>query len=146
MTLPTPPELRGIELALGRPLTPFEQEQAGMFAETVRMLIERAVTATSSADPRPAVVVMVVREAVAARLRNASNLGQVSTSVQIEGSSLTKHWSKASNGVEILPEWWEWLGIAIPTGEAFSIELARARGPLRTEPTGWWTTILARIP
>ncbi|SKF61358.1 Uncharacterised protein [Mycobacteroides abscessus subsp. abscessus] len=123
-------EIHDIELALGRTLTDFEKEQANQFAVTAQMLIDRVA---AGVDLDPAVVAVVIREAVAARLRVGANVGQTRLDVQVDDARVTRQWSRATNGVEILPEWWGWLGLE-PLGDSGAFTIL----PYRGLPTAPW--------
>lgn len=112
-----------VAVTLGRTLSSPEQDQAQQWIGDAMLLIsvraQRERTTVSSLDQ--AVVDMVVREAVAARLKKPDAAKQVS--IQVDDGQVSKTYEAATGQIEITADWWELL---FPSGqsEAFSIPLA----------------------
>lgn len=98
--------------------------------DAVLLLSKRLGTAT----PDVADVDYVIRQAVVA-VAEAPAPGVQSESVQIDDGGVTTRYTRTPRRVEILPAWWELLGVG-NVGTAFSIDMTPAGGQL--DPVQAW--------
>ena len=111
-----------IAVALGRtapdPASP-EYAQWSMWIEDALMLIEARLGDPGALDQ--AKLDYVVREAVAAHIRNPDSATQVT--VSIDDASSSRQYKTSYGRVRILDEWWNLLSPAQSSGRAFSVDL-----------------------
>lgn len=105
--------VKDVELALGRPLLADEVEQAERWYKAARLIVGQHAD-LDSLDPET--LTYVLTEAVAARLRIGTRLGEKRVDVQVDDARVSREWSSNANGVVILPEWWAMLGVSTSTG------------------------------
>jgi hypothetical protein len=112
-----------VQVSMGRTLTTAESAQATLWISDALVLIgaraTREHTDISSVDQ--GVLDMVVREAVAARIKKPDDATQVSVSV--DDGQMSRTYKSATGQIEIRDEWWELL-FPSGAGEAFSVPLS----------------------
>ena len=64
----------------------------------------------------------VVRQAVL-EVADQPSPGVIQESVQVDDAAVTTRYAKAKRRIEILPEWWEMLGVADGKTAAFTVDL-----------------------
>lgn len=112
-----------VATTLGRTLSTSEAAQVAQWINDALLLIriraqrERVTVASLDQD----VVDLVVREAVAARVKKPDASKQVS--ITVDDGQVSKTYESATGQIEITNEWWEMLFPATQT-EAFSVPLA----------------------
>lgn len=120
-----------IELALGRPLTETEVQQAERWWLAAERLI---ATHAQLDDLETNTLGYVLSEAVAARVRVAHRVGEKRLDVQVDDARVSREWHTNPNDVTILPEWWAMLGIRIESG----VGSTQTYGEPDTVPL-WWS-------
>lgn len=98
-----------VQKTLGRTLTPAQQQQAGVWIEQARLLINnralRAGTTIEQLDD--ATVDMVVTEAVADRFRKPDDATQVT--IQADDTQVSRRYESSTGQIRIRDEWWDLL-------------------------------------
>lgn len=105
-----------VQATLGRPLTSDEITQVELWIEDTRTIIAARLGDLTLLDQT--VLGMVVREAVANRIKRPDSLTQVSISVDDAQESRT--YQTGSGQIDILAEWWAMLAPAVSVG-AFTV-------------------------
>lgn len=99
-----------IEIELGRTLSSIEVEQVGLWTGDAARLIESRLP---GADLNADTVAMVVRLAVAKRLRESGQGEASSTTVSVDDATVTRRFGEYTRGGDgawwFLPDWWLWL-------------------------------------
>ena len=110
-----------LQVSLGRPLSDAEWAQSLQWGEWALRRIERraAKLGRTAASLDPEVLEEVLTEAVTRRLRAPEPVTQLD--VQVDDGSVSKRFQASSGLVEILPEWWDDLGLTDEPRGAFSI-------------------------
>lgn len=111
-----------VRVSVGRPLTTFETDQATLWISDALVLIGARATRerTNLASLDQGSLDMVVREAVAARIKKPDDATQVSVSV--DDGQMSRTYKSATGQIEITDAWWELL-FPSGSGEAFSVPL-----------------------
>ena len=114
-----------VQTAVGRPLTPSEMAQAELWIDDAKIIISRGPDGRSEVnlaalDQRT--LDMVVREAVANRIKRPDSAKQVSVSV--DDGQVSRTYETATGQIEILPAWWALL-LPAESGAAFTITPGR---------------------
>lgn len=123
-------EQQEVELALGRPLTESEVQQASRWW----LAAERLIALHAPLDGlESTALVYVLSEAVAARVRVGGRLGEKRLDIQVDDARVSREWHTNPNDVTILPEWWAMLGIKIES----NVGSTQTYGEPDTAPT-WW--------
>lgn len=120
LTVTTTPE--DIAVDLGRDpssLDAIETAQWQRWISDAVRLIEKRI---GDVVPDPGDLDYVLRQAVVA-MAQAPTPGVESESVQIDDGGVTTRYRSAIRRVEILPAWWEMLGVTASGGAAFSIDM-----------------------
>lgn len=117
-----------VQTSVGRPLTDAEQGQAWMWIGDARTIITHGPDGRSTIDLATldeSTLDMVVREAVANRIKRPDSATQVSVSV--DDGQVSRTYESGTGQIEILP--WMW-SILMPaaSGGAFTIGTAYPRG------------------
>ena len=94
------------------------EAQWQMWIDDALMLIEARLGDTTALDQ--AKLDYVVREAVAAHVRNPDDASQVAVSV--DDGSVSRSYRSSRGRVTILDEWWDLLSPASPSGKAFEVD------------------------
>ncbi len=121
--------LAQVATAVGRPLKSTEEAQATLWIGDARTIISRGPDGKSVIDLDTldqAVLDMVVREAVADRIKNPDPVSKVT--VAVDDGSTSREYVAASGQLRIREEWWAML-IPAETGDAFSVPLAYTPDP-----------------
>lgn len=110
-----------VEVPLGRSLTDLEVTQAVEWIQQAEMEIaSRAQLGALDAE----ILRTVIAEAVARRMRNPDAISR--REVQIDDGRIATTSHVATGQIEILPQWWRWLGIR-PGRAAFTVRPRLAR-------------------
>lgn len=110
-----------VRVPLGRDMTDVEVEQAG---EWIRQA-ELEIASRAQLDQLdPEILKTVIAEAVAWRMRNPN--AESRREVQIDDGRVSTTSRIATGQIEILPQWWRWLGIR-PGRVAFTVRPRLAR-------------------
>lgn len=118
-----------VRIEVGRALTDAELAQATLWIESTRTIISHGRDGRSQIDLTAldqATLDMVVREAVADRIKHPDAAKQVSISV--DDAQVSRTYEASSGRIAILDEWWDMLFPKQSTG-AFTIDMRpRRRG------------------
>ena len=123
-----PVSVEDVATTVGRPLSSAESAQAALWISDTGLLIaaraNREHVDVSSIDP--GILDMVVREAVAARIKKPDAAKQVS--ITVDDGQMSRTYESSTGQIEITDEWWELL---FPAGQsdAFSVTLAHRPTP-----------------
>ena len=99
-----------IQISVGRPLTSTEQAQAALWIEDARTIISHGPDGRSTIDLTSvdqATLDLVVREAVADRIKNPDPATKVT--IAVDDGSTSREYTAASGQIRIRPEWWAML-------------------------------------
>lgn len=127
-----------IAVALGRtaPADPsVEFDQWSMWIDDALLLIEARLGDTVELDQ--ARLDYVVREAVAAHIRNPDNATQVTISV--DDASSSRVYKTSAGRISILDEWWDLLSPTSTAGKAFEIDTMPATAGVYGVDY-WWSS------
>ena len=116
---------RDVQTSVGRALTIAEQSQVGLWADQALLIIEHRLGDPGELDQR--VLVMVVVEAVARRIKRPDDATQVS--ITVDGDTAQRSYQSSSGTITILPDEWALLAASTDGGGAvgaFTIRPARA--------------------
>lgn len=116
-----------VQTSLGRPLTPAEVEQARLWIGDARTIISHGPEGHSTIDLSTLdeeTLDMVVREAVANRLKRPDSATQVSVSV--DDGQVSRTYESSTGQLEILPWMWNML-LPAESGAAFTIGTAHLK-------------------
>lgn len=111
-----------LAVSLGRDsLASIERAQFESWIDEALYLINRKVSETTPPEQKD--IDYVVRRAVL-EVADQPTPGVIQESVQVDDAAVTTRYAKAKRRVEILPEWWEILGVVDgKAGLAFSVDL-----------------------
>ena len=119
------------------------EAQWQMWIDDALMLIEARLGDTTALDQ--AKLDYVVREAVAAHVRNPDDASQVAVSV--DDGSVSRSYRSSRGRVTILDEWWDLLSPASPSGKAFEVDTMPASAGVYGVDYYWSTpTDLTALP
>ncbi len=116
-----PVTLEQIQTIVGRSLTKAESAQAQMWIPDARLVISRGPEGRDRIDLNRLdqdVLDMVVREAVADRIKRPDDATEVQVSV--DDGSVARRYSSSAGQIRIRPEWWTML-LPAAAPDAFSI-------------------------
>ncbi|MGC4151502.1 MAG: hypothetical protein QM628_00290 [Propionicimonas sp.] len=118
-----------IQTEVGRTLDSFEVAQATLWIESTRTVISHGRDGRSHIDLDSldqATLEMVIREAVADRIKHPDAAKQVSISV--DDGQVSRTYEASSGRIQIRDEWWDML-LPTKTAGAFTIDMRpRRRG------------------
>lgn len=105
-----------VETSVGRSFTPTEQAQVAQWIGFAEKLIEARLGDLAALDQ--GLLAYVVTEAVALRVKRPDGATQVYT--QVDNTSMSRSYEKASGQITILDEWWALLSPAGDSGAGYS--------------------------
>ena len=111
------PAMIAVALGLAAP-TSTQEAQWQLWIDDALLLIEARLGDVTLLDQ--ARLDYVVREAVAAHVRNPDDATQVTHSV--DDASVSRSYRSSRGRVTILDEWWDLLSPARPSGKAFEVD------------------------
>lgn len=119
-----------VRVSVGRTLTDVEKAQAELWlTDALGLITARATREGTTIDALDqASLDMVMREAVAARIKKPDDATQVSVSV--DDGQMSRTYKSATGQIQIRDEWWELL-FPSSAGEAFSVRLGYQTDPHR---------------
>ena len=123
-----------IETTVGRTLSTIERTQAELWISDAAVVIGHGPdghTAIDLASLDQGTLDMVIREAVADRLKHPDAVSRVSISV--DDAQTTRDYVASSGTLKIRDEWWAMLLPAVE-GDAFTVPLAYHRGHHHRRP------------
>lgn len=110
-----------VQTTVGRALTQAERDQAAQWITDALVIISHGPDGRGSIDTSTLdgpTLDLVVREAVAARIKRPDSATQVSVSV--DDAQVSRTYASGTGQIEILPIWWGWLLPDLTSG-AFSV-------------------------